>query len=212
MKESSLPENSNFISTSHKVVDESKKQFKTNELDHTSTNSQKNLVNKIPISDNQQTVLSIGMFDRRINRIGFLLGFIYSLVPFFVASILELSTRSINLSTSFLASAVNGIAVILGLISIIVFIPISISLFMRRLHDINKSGGYAFLLLVPIIGQLLFLFLVFVPGDKQSNIFGMPVHSSNYWSNGTFRGAFQNVLRGAFCLEIGFVPAASVRL
>ena len=181
MKESSLPENSNFISTSHKVVDESKKQFKTNELDHTSTNSQKNLVNKIPISDNQQTVLSIGMFDRRINRIGFLLGFIYSLVPFFVASILELSTRSINLSTSFLASAVNGIAVILGLISIIVFIPISISLFMRRLHDINKSGGYAFLLLVPIIGQLLFLFLVFVPGNKQSNIFGMPVHSSNYW-------------------------------
>jgi len=52
-----------------------------------------------------------------------------------------------------------------------ILIP-SIGLIIRRLQDINLSGWWFFIIIIPYIGGLvLFLLLVF-PGDKKANDFG----------------------------------------
>lgn len=181
MKDKTLSENSNLYDTPNDVlIDKTKKVSNKPSSQYLTQDGKKSQTIKIPITDNQQASASIGMFDRRINRIGFLLGFIYAIAPFILAIILELSIRTTNLSTSLYATVINIIALLLGFISFILLIPITISLYMRRLHDINRSGGYTFLLLIPLMAQLLFLFLLFKAGNKHNNKFGMPIHSNNY--------------------------------
>jgi uncharacterized membrane protein YhaH (DUF805 family) len=55
--------------------------------------------------------------------------------------------------------------------SMLVFIP-SISVLLRRLHDIGKSGWYLFLLLIPFIGWVWLLVLLCMEGEHLSNKWG----------------------------------------
>ena len=57
--------------------------------------------------------------------------------------------------------------------SLLVFSAISIVFTIRRLHDINRSGFWYLLNLVPFIGYiLLFIWTVLTPGTQGSNRFG----------------------------------------
>ncbi len=47
------------------------------------------------------------------------------------------------------------------------------SLWVRRLHDIGKSGTYFFVRLIPFIGGIWFLILMCTEGDKGSNKYGI---------------------------------------
>ncbi|MBP9792132.1 MAG: DUF805 domain-containing protein [Rickettsiales bacterium] len=47
-----------------------------------------------------------------------------------------------------------------------------LSLAARRLHDINKSGWWSLIFIVPYIGALLWLLLFFVEGNKGENHYG----------------------------------------
>lgn len=47
-----------------------------------------------------------------------------------------------------------------------------ISLSVRRLHDLDKSGWFAVLLLVPVVGLVLYLYLLVRKGTEGSNRFG----------------------------------------
>ena len=50
----------------------------------------------------------------------------------------------------------------------------------RRLHDVNKSGGYLFLSLIPTIGSIILLFMLIPEGDKGKNRFGInPLNKKN---------------------------------
>lgn len=42
----------------------------------------------------------------------------------------------------------------------------------RRLHDINLTGWYSILTLIPILGFIFSTILLFVPGNKESNKYG----------------------------------------
>jgi uncharacterized membrane protein YhaH (DUF805 family) len=44
----------------------------------------------------------------------------------------------------------------------------------KRFHDINKSGWATLLILVPVVGLLTPLVLLFYPGDTTDNQFGPP--------------------------------------
>jgi len=55
--------------------------------------------------------------------------------------------------------------------SVLTFIP-WISVSVRRLHDINKSGGYMFLLFLPIIGWIWLFVLSVMAGDEGENQYG----------------------------------------
>lgn len=48
------------------------------------------------------------------------------------------------------------------------------SLSIRRLHDINRSGAYAFLLAIPIIGWIPLFILCILKGDPSNNRYGKP--------------------------------------
>ncbi|MGK4566330.1 DUF805 domain-containing protein [Flavobacterium sp. 3HN19-14] len=50
--------------------------------------------------------------------------------------------------------------------ALFVFIP-SLSVLVRRLHDVGKSGWYYFIQLIPVIGGIWLLFLLFSEGDYQ---------------------------------------------
>ena len=42
----------------------------------------------------------------------------------------------------------------------------------RRLHDTNRSGWWAWLALVPVVGPLVLLYFTVLPGDLQPNNYG----------------------------------------
>lgn len=61
--------------------------------------------------------------------------------------------------------------VIFGLYHLASIIP-TLAVAARRMHDINKSGWYYFIQLIPFIGGIWYLFLLFTEGDNGANNYG----------------------------------------
>ena len=77
------------------------------------------------------------------------------------------------------AFAFTGIGVILFLVIFVATLPPSISLTVRRLHDINLSGWftlYMLIMLIPVIGEVIAIIISIVigvvQGSAESNKFG----------------------------------------
>ncbi|MDU6897726.1 MAG: DUF805 domain-containing protein [Haemophilus parainfluenzae] len=77
------------------------------------------------------------------------------------------------------AFAFTGIGVILFLVIFVATLPPSISLTVRRLHDINLSGWftlYMLIMLIPVIGEAIAIIISIVigvvQGSAESNKFG----------------------------------------
>lgn len=77
------------------------------------------------------------------------------------------------------AFAFTGIGVILFLVIFVATLPPSISLTVRRLHDINLSGWftlYMLIMLIPVIGEgiaiIISIVIGVVQGSAESNKFG----------------------------------------
>lgn len=51
------------------------------------------------------------------------------------------------------------------------FLP-GLAVMVRRLHDINKSGGYIFFYFVPLVGFIFLLVWLFTDGDRFPNRYG----------------------------------------
>jgi uncharacterized membrane protein YhaH (DUF805 family) len=129
-----------------------------------------------------------GMFQRRMGRLAFLLSIIYALAPLIIVALLQLvihfalaSSNGVNTNPNALSAIVNIISLLIGIVSVVLLIPIYISAYVRRLHDVNQSGLLTFLILVPFVNLLLFLYLLFAPGTQGANKYGNPVNSYNYW-------------------------------
>lgn len=86
----------------------------------------------------------------------------------------------ISLVLSTLASAIDGASnvglftVVYYLWAIALFIP-SLAITVRRLHDVNKSGGYYFMVLIPLVGAILLLVEMVRDSQPGPNRFGNPV-------------------------------------
>lgn len=63
----------------------------------------------------------------------------------------------------------SGIGDKLSLLFLALIIIPSISLFVRRLRDINKSPWWALLLLVPLIGIIYMFIIALIPSSKKNN-------------------------------------------
>jgi uncharacterized membrane protein YhaH (DUF805 family) len=64
------------------------------------------------------------------------------------------------------------VAVFLPLLLSMAIMGLSFVLAKRRLNDMNKSGWFALLLLIPFVNLALGLWLLFGPGDKGENLYG----------------------------------------
>jgi uncharacterized membrane protein YhaH (DUF805 family) len=145
--------------------------------------------------DNQptqpQTQAKLGMFERRTGRLAFLLGIIYAMAPLIIVALLQMVVHFALASsndgttgttgTNALLAIVNIISLLVGIVSVILIIPVSISCYVRRLHDVNQSGLLTLLTFVQFVNLLLFLYLLFAPGTPGANKYGNPINSYNYW-------------------------------
>jgi uncharacterized membrane protein YhaH (DUF805 family) len=91
-------------------------------------------------------------FEGRINRLQFLASILIIGVPVFLIS--ELVNYDFN----------NIIFIISIFISLLVIFPIT-----QRFHDLNLSGWYTLIVLIPILSIIPMLFLLFWPGTKGHN-------------------------------------------
>jgi uncharacterized membrane protein YhaH (DUF805 family) len=67
----------------------------------------------------------------------------------------------------------NGFAFVLpGIVFACLAIP-SAAVLVRRLHDINRSGHWAWLALLPVAGLAVLFALCLKDGDKRQNSFGI---------------------------------------
>lgn len=60
------------------------------------------------------------------------------------------------------------------IVALALFLP-TLAALVRRLHDTDRSGWWALLLLVPIIGGLILLIFAILEGTPGPNRFGPPV-------------------------------------
>ena len=63
------------------------------------------------------------------------------------------------------------ISTITGLYSLAILVP-SIAIVVRRLHDINKSGWYYFMVLIPIAGPIIVLVYLLTDSVNENNQYG----------------------------------------
>jgi uncharacterized membrane protein YhaH (DUF805 family) len=54
------------------------------------------------------------------------------------------------------------------------FIP-SFSLYVRRLHDVDKSGWWLLIMLIPFIGIITISFFWLLKGNEKNNKYGKPI-------------------------------------
>jgi uncharacterized membrane protein YhaH (DUF805 family) len=67
--------------------------------------------------------------------------------------------------------AVVGMGLIGGLVALAHLIP-SITVGVRRLHDIGRSGWFLLVGLIPLIGWIILLYWAVKEGDPQDNAYG----------------------------------------
>ncbi len=64
-----------------------------------------------------------------------------------------------------------GVGLLSAGVSLFHILP-SLSLTVRRLHDIDKDGWFLLFLLIPIVGPILLLIWMLTPGTPGENRFG----------------------------------------
>ena len=81
-------------------------------------------------------------------------------------------TFALGFIGGFLGEDATRITSILATIyELAVLIP-GIALVIRRLHDINKSGWYWFIVLIPIVGIIIFLIFMLKDSINEGNQYG----------------------------------------
>lgn len=105
----------------------------------------------------------------RIGRMDWFLGC-------FMFGILNVASIAI---VSFFIKPFMGTSVSFLLIGIVYLITIvyQTCLYIRRFHDINKSGWSCFFFLIPLVNLVFFIILLTRKGDEGQNQYGEPVAS-----------------------------------
>lgn len=79
-----------------------------------------------------------------------------------------------------LSQVLGDLAVIPVLLASLAYLVFGISLGIRRLHDLDKSGWWLLLSFIPVINFFMAVYLVFFPGSVGSNRYGLKT-KPNTW-------------------------------
>jgi uncharacterized membrane protein YhaH (DUF805 family) len=106
-------------------------------------------------------------FKGRARRKEYWMFLLFNLIFMAVAVLLD--------SVTGLSFKIQDISMGYGIISVVyllfTLLP-GLALLVRRMHDQDKSGGWIFITLVPAIGSIWMLILMFTPGTVGQNRFG----------------------------------------
>ena len=68
-------------------------------------------------------------------------------------------------------NVVQGVGLLSGIYGLAVLIP-ALAVTVRRLHDIDRTGWWIFINLIPLIGTIVLLVFELTPGTPGSNSYG----------------------------------------
>jgi len=100
---------------------------------------------------------------RRAEYWYFILANFILIIPFYGIGMIGVLTENSILST--LGLAVYVIVILATLVP-------TLAVAVRRLHDINKSGWFYFIVLIPLIGSIILLVWFFTDGNRFTNNYG----------------------------------------
>lgn len=138
--------------------------------------------NQQPQPVNQPQVQGMGMFQRRIGRLGFLLGQVYIalffFVPILIYAVINFTTSTVEGGSGGSNPILNIILFLWGAVGLIFLIPVIVSIYVRRLHDIGQTGLLTLLAFIPFASIIFYLYLQFVPGNESANQYGPRVNDN----------------------------------
>ena len=102
-------------------------------------------------------------FEGRSTRKEFWLFYLFFIVSYIVLSIIDILLD--------LYSDEAEIGFISGVYTLIMFIPL-LSVQIRRLHDIDRTGFWILISIIPIIGAIVLLIFMCLEGSEGENRFG----------------------------------------
>lgn len=103
------------------------------------------------------------VFSGRARRAEYWYFVLFNLI---VAIVLSLIDRLIGTF-----SGASNIGILSGIYSLAVLIP-TLALWVRRLHDIDRTGWWILINLIPLIGTIVLLVFALTPGTPGSNQYG----------------------------------------
>ncbi|KQZ27530.1 hypothetical protein ASD58_13035 [Duganella sp. Root1480D1] len=110
----------------------------------------------------------------RVRYLGYSVASSFLLMPVFIVLLGVMGVFSI-FTRGPAALGALGAGFVLGILAMIVLaFATGIIIARRRLHDLGKSGWLSLLMVVPLVSVVFWLWLVFGPGDADSNEYGPP--------------------------------------
>jgi uncharacterized membrane protein YhaH (DUF805 family) len=106
-------------------------------------------------------------FSGRAPRSEFWWWWLFSSLVYLAAVVLALI-----LGGSSSGDGVSAVAIIIYLVAVLALILPSISVMVRRLHDIDRSGWWYWIGLVPCVGPIILIVFYVTPGTAGQNRFG----------------------------------------
>ena len=112
-----------------------------------------------------EAIKKFGTFSGRARRKEYWMFFLVNVVIEIVIGIISGILGSISKDLIIVGT------IITGLYGLFIFVP-ALACVVRRLHDVNKSGAWIFISLVPIVGAIWLLVLLCTEGTRGANNFG----------------------------------------
>lgn len=78
----------------------------------------------------------------------------------------------------------SNMAGLFTIVAVLLYIPVAvygIAYSVRRLHDLDKSGWLALLMIVPFVNFIFGLYLLFAKGSPDDNKYGAPPRANRWW-------------------------------
>jgi uncharacterized membrane protein YhaH (DUF805 family) len=94
------------------------------------------------------------VWDARSTRAEYWWWTLFVIIVAFVASIID--------SVLFSAEMLSGVGPVYAITTLALFLP-GLSVWIRRLHDTDRSGWWAWIVLIPIVGVVVALIFVLLP-------------------------------------------------
>jgi len=109
-------------------------------------------------------------FSGRASRSEYWFVYLYSIIVAVPLYVVAFSTGSVDAETGVKMPNLVWIGIIF-LWFLANLVP-TLAVMWRRLHDVNRSGGYYFIALIPLVGAILLLVALCTDSDAQENRFG----------------------------------------
>ena len=105
-------------------------------------------------------------FSGRASKKEYWMFFLFMMICYVIAIVLDMSLG--------LWDDVEAIGLFSGMLILVFIIPYT-SLTCRRLHDINKSGWFQLIFIIPLVGLIVWLMWTCADAVNAKNRFGKPI-------------------------------------